>query len=106
VLVGALLCKPVSAQATAGSFSSTTPVSEYVRPRHHRAYRLAGLAWAYPARRHLIETPVGDVSATLHDDGSVSVQNVPARRWKKQVRVETAHGPVTAILPGAATGSS
>ena len=57
---------------------------------------IASLAWLGRIQPgvHLIETPVGDVSATLHDDGSVSVQNVPARRWKKQIRVETAHGPV------------
>jgi proline racemase len=40
---------------------------------------IASLAWlGRISRVHLIETPVGDVSATLHEDGSVSVQNVPA----------------------------
>lgn len=44
---------------------------------------------------HLIETPVGNVSATLHEDGSVSVENVPARRGKKQLSVNTAVGTVS-----------
>jgi 4-hydroxyproline epimerase len=58
---------------------------------------IASLAWLGRIQpgRHLIETPVGDVTATLHEDGSVSVENVPAYRWRKQVQVETAHGTVT-----------
>jgi 4-hydroxyproline epimerase len=59
-----------------------------VRPRHDRPYRLAGLAWRIQPGKHLIETPVGDVTATLHEDGSVSVENVPAYRWRKQVQVK------------------
>src|SRR5690606_37699276 len=46
--------------------------------------------------RHVIETPVGNVTATLLDDGSISVQNVPAYRHRHAVRVEVpGHGPVT-----------
>jgi len=30
---------------------------------------------------HRLDTPVGTVACTLHDDGRVSVQNVPAFRW-------------------------
>jgi 4-hydroxyproline epimerase len=57
---------------------------------------IASLAWLGRIQpgKHLIETPVGDVTATLHEDGSVSVENVPAYRWRKQVQVETAHGTV------------
>lgn len=36
---------------------------------------------------HRIETPVGVVAATLHDDGRVSVQNVPAHRARRDVTV-------------------
>ncbi len=36
----------------------------------------------------LIETPVGVVTATLHDDGRVSVQNVPSRRVAKDLAVD------------------
>jgi len=37
---------------------------------------------------HRIETPVGVVSARLHEDGTVSVTNVPSYREARGVRVE------------------
>lgn len=37
---------------------------------------------------HRLETPVGVVTATLHDDGSVSVANVPSYRQVKAVTVD------------------
>lgn len=37
---------------------------------------------------HLLETPVGMVHTTLHEDGRVTVQNVPAYRHQRQVQVE------------------
>lgn len=37
---------------------------------------------------HHIETPVGAVQATLHEDLSVSVRNVPAYRYRRQVGVQ------------------
>jgi 4-hydroxyproline epimerase len=39
------------------------------------------------AGEHRVETPVGVVTATLHPDGSVSVQNVPSYRKAKGVKV-------------------
>jgi 4-hydroxyproline epimerase len=39
------------------------------------------------AGEHRVETPVGVVTATLHPDGSVSVQNVPSYRKAKAVKV-------------------
>jgi 4-hydroxyproline epimerase len=38
--------------------------------------------------RHAIETPVGVVEAELHDDGRVSVANVPSRRTAADVEVD------------------
>lgn len=35
-----------------------------------------------------VDTPVGTVSATLHEDGSVSVTNVPSRRTKTGVKLD------------------
>lgn len=96
VLVGALLCEPVSPQATAGVIFFNN--SGFLNMCGHGTIGLiASLAWLGRIQpgKHVVETPVGDVTATLHDDGSVSVENVPAYRWRKQVRVETAHGPVT-----------
>ena len=45
---------------------------------------------------HAFDTPVGVVKATLHEDGSVSVRNVPSRRVAKDVAVEVPGlGPIT-----------
>ena len=45
---------------------------------------------------HRIETPVGDVTAELHDTGDVSVNNVPSYRHAKAVTVDVeGYGPVT-----------
>ena len=43
---------------------------------------------------HVIETPVGDVVATLHGDGRVSVRNVPAYRLAADVAVTLPTGQV------------
>ena len=34
---------------------------------------------------HIIESPAGDVVATLHDDHNVSVRNVPSYRYRKSI---------------------
>jgi 4-hydroxyproline epimerase len=47
--------------------------------------------------QHRIETPVGVVGVTLHEDGKVTVENVPSYRYKKAVSV-----PVPGF--GSATG--
>jgi 4-hydroxyproline epimerase len=45
---------------------------------------------------HRIETPVGVITATLHENSEVSVQNVPSYRLAQGVRVDIeGHGPVT-----------
>ena len=96
VLVGALLCKPVSPQATAGVIFFNN--AGFLNMCGHGTIGLiASLAWLGRIKPgiHLIETPVGNVSATLHEDGSVSVENVPARRGKKQLSVNTAVGTVS-----------
>ena len=97
VIVGALLCKPVSSQSSAGVifFNNTG----YLGMCGHGTIGLvASLAFLgrIQAGVHLIETSVGTVSATLHDDGSVSVKNVAAFRTLKQVAVDVAgFGKVT-----------
>src|SRR5438552_1131442 len=40
------------------------------------------------AGEHRLETAVGVVTATLHENGSVSVENVPSWRAKKSIRIE------------------
>ena len=37
---------------------------------------------------HKIETPVGTIQATLHEDGSVTVENVPSYRYRAGVKVD------------------
>ncbi|HEY8747399.1 MAG TPA: 4-hydroxyproline epimerase [Tepidisphaeraceae bacterium] len=45
---------------------------------------------------HRIETPVGIVTATLHDPNSVSIRNVPSYLHAKNVSVDVeSHGPIT-----------
>ena len=45
--------------------------------------------------RHRVDTPVGTVEATLHDDGRVTVANVPSWRHARDVRVSVpGHGEV------------
>ncbi len=96
VVVGALLCAPVSADAAAGVifFNNTG----YLGMCGHGTIGLVATL-AYMGRiavgEHRIETPVGTVTATLHDDGSVSVRNVAAYRHLHQVAVQVAgHGTV------------
>jgi len=44
---------------------------------------------------HKIDTPVGQVSATLHEDGAITVGNVPSYRYRQQVAVDVpGHGVV------------
>ena len=89
VLVGALLCEPVNPEATAGVifFNNTG----YLNMCGHGTIGLmASLAYQgkITAGVHRIETPVGDVVCTLHEDDSVSIDNVPAYRYQEKVAVE------------------
>ena len=108
VLVGALLCKPVNPKASAGVifFNNTG----YLGMCGHGTIGLvASLAHLGKIQvgTHLIETPVGDVEATLHEDHSVSVRNVPAYRYKKQSKLMLKNmEKLLVILHGAVTGSS
>ncbi|MEO5606098.1 MAG: 4-hydroxyproline epimerase, partial [Polaromonas sp.] len=96
VMVGALLCEPVAADAAAGVifFNNTG----YLGMCGHGTIGLvATLAYMgrIKAGEHRIETPVGTVTARLHDDRSVSVRNVPAYRHLHQVAVRVpGHGTV------------
>ncbi|MNF35640.1 4-hydroxyproline epimerase [compost metagenome] len=89
VLVGALLCEPVDPQACAGVIFFNN--SGYLGMCGHGTIglvaSLAHLGRIQPGV-HRIETPVGMVEATLHEDRSVSVRNVPAYRYRKDVRLD------------------
>lgn len=97
VMVGALLCAPVDPAHAAGIifFNNTG----YLGMCGHGTIGVV-VSLAYLGRiqagRHIIETPVGNVTATLLEDGSVSVQNVPSYRLRHAVEVDVpGHGPIT-----------
>ena len=89
VMVGALLCTPQDPTAAAGVIFFNN--SGYLGMCGHGTIGLL-VSLAYLGRiqpgTHRIETPVGTVTATLHEDGSVSVRNVPAYRYRKAVTVQ------------------
>lgn len=96
VLVGALLCTPVDPSACTGVifFNNTGYLGMCGHGTIGLIMSLAHLGRIEPGL-HRIETPVGTVEATLHDDRSVSVRNVPAYRYRKAVSVEVpGHGAV------------
>ena len=96
VVVGALLCRPVNPKATAGVIFFNN-----VGFLHMCGHGTIGLiaTLAHMGRiapgAHLIETPVGDVTATLHPSGEVTVENVPSYRSAAGVPVQVeGHGEV------------
>ncbi len=100
VIVGALLCEPVASDACAGVIFFNN--SGYLGMCGHGTIGLVATL-AHMGRIgpgvHTIETPVGTVRATLHEDRSVSVRNVPSWRHARQVAVRvpgygTAHGDI------------
>lgn len=97
VLVGALLCPPVDPAACAGVIFFNN--SGYLGMCGHGTIGVV-VSLAHMGRigpgTHRIETPVGTVEATLHSDGSVSVRNVPAYRYRSAVTVQVpGYGAVT-----------
>ncbi|HEY0957073.1 MAG TPA: 4-hydroxyproline epimerase [Roseateles sp.] len=93
VLVGALLCEPVDPAHTAGVIFFNN--AGYLGMCGHGSIgliaTLAHLGRIRPGE-HVIETPVGDVLATLHEDGRVSVRNVPSYRLAAGVPVRLPTG--------------
>ena len=97
VVVGALLCEPVNPAAAAGVIFFNN-VGYLGMCGHGTIGLMATLQHMGRIRPgiHLLETPVGDVTATLAESGEVTVQNVPSYRSAKGVRVNVeGHGPVT-----------
>lgn len=89
VLVGALYCEPVTPGATCGVIFFNN--SGYLGMCGHGTIGLVAslhhLGMIAPGE-HKIDTTVGPVSATLHQDGTVTVRNVPAYRYRQRVPVE------------------
>ncbi|MFB4369429.1 MULTISPECIES: 4-hydroxyproline epimerase [unclassified Pseudomonas] len=89
VLVGALLCEPVDADACAGVifFNNTGYLGMCGHGTIGLVVSLAHMGRIGPGV-HRIETPVGTVEATLHEDHSVSVRNVPSYRYRQNVEMQ------------------
>ncbi|ACO47431.1 proline racemase family protein [Deinococcus deserti] len=88
VLVSALLLPPRAPDCAAGVifFNNVGPLNMCGHGTIGLVSTLAYLGRIEPGE-HRIDTPVGVVSATLHEDGRVSVQNVPAYRHSQGVTV-------------------
>ena len=89
VLVGALLCRPHAPDCAAGVIFFNN-VGYLGMCGHGTIGLVASLAFMGRLNPglHRIDTPVGVVEAQLHDDGSVTVNNVPSWRAAKDVAVE------------------
>ncbi len=89
VIVGALLVPPTDASCVTGVifFNNVGPLQMCGHGSIGLVVTLAHLGRIKPGA-HRIETCVGVVTATLHDDGSVSVENVPSYRKAKGVNVD------------------
>ena len=97
VLVGALLCEPHSADCAAGVifFNNVGYLGMCGHGTIGLVASLAHMGRIGPGR-HRIDTPVGVVEAQLHEDGSVTVDNVPSYRSRAQVAVDVpGYGRVT-----------
>ena len=97
VLVGALLVEPEDSSCVAGVifFNNVGYIGMCGHGTIGLVVTLAHLGRIRPGE-HRIETPVGIVSATLHENGAVTVANVPSWRARQGVRIDVpGHGAVT-----------
>lgn len=88
-MVGALLQQPISQQAVAGVIFFNN-VGYLGMCGHGLIGVVATLAHLgrITAGTHVVETPVGDVTAQLHDEGDVSFENVLSYRHGKDVVID------------------
>jgi 4-hydroxyproline epimerase len=88
-VVGAMLCPPFDRTAIAGVIFFNN-VGTLGMCGHGTIGLVATLAHLgrVEAGTHRIETPVGTVTAELHESGEVSVRNVPSYRYRKDVSVD------------------
>jgi 4-hydroxyproline epimerase len=96
VMVGALLCEPVDRSCAAGVIFFNN-VGYLGMCGHGTIGLVATLSYMGRIRpgEHRIETPVGTVSAILHDNGEVTVNNVLSYRSAAKAVVEVpGFGPV------------
>ena len=89
VIVGALLCEPLDPSCAAGVifFNDVGYLGMCGHGTIGLVTTLAHLGRIGPGT-HRIETPAGVVSTVLHQDGSVSVQNVCSYRYRDAVSID------------------
>jgi 4-hydroxyproline epimerase len=95
-IVGALLCGPLDPSCTAGVIFFNN-VGYLGMCGHGTIGLIVTLAYLKRIRpgKHRLETPVGSVTTHLHEDGQVSVSNVPSYRSASGVSVDVpGHGQV------------
>ncbi len=106
VMVGALLCEPVDPGCAAGVIFFNN-VGYLGMCGHGTIGLVATLSYMDRIKpgEHRIETPVGTVSAILHDSGEVTVNNVPSYRSAAKVAVDVpGFGPVCGDVAWGETG--
>jgi 4-hydroxyproline epimerase len=97
VLVGALLQEPCDPTCLTGVIYFNN-VGNLLMCGHGTIGVVTTLAYLGRIRpgHHKIETPVGIVSGELHDDGRVTIENVPSYRSSRNIAIEVpGYGPVT-----------
>lgn len=89
VIVGALLCEPVDSSCAVGVifFNNVGYLGMCGHGTIGLVATLAYMGHVTPGE-HKIETPVGVVSAILHENGEVTVNNVPSYRKAADVKVQ------------------
>lgn len=89
VLVGAMLCEPVSPKNAAGAvfFNNVGYLGMCGHGTIGLAVTLAHLD-RLQVGEHCLETPAGDVNLNLHDSNRVSVSNVASYRFRSDVRLQ------------------
>ena len=93
-MVGALLCEPVDPICTAGVifFNNVGYLGMCGHGSIGLMVTLAHMGKIEPGE-HRIETPVGTITAELHANGEVTVNNVPSYRSATKVEVDVpGHG--------------
>ena len=96
-MVGAFLCEPADATCVTGVvfFNNVSTLNSCLHGTIGLVQTLAHLG-RITSGDHRIETPVGVITATLADDGLITVKNVPSYRHADNVPVEVPHyGTVT-----------
>ncbi|MBW2592937.1 MAG: proline racemase family protein [Deltaproteobacteria bacterium] len=91
VQVGALLCEPEDQGCCAGVifFNNVGYLGMCGHGTIGLVKTLAYLKRIGPGE-HRIETPVGEVTARLHETGKVTVNNIVSYRYRKQVEIDVA----------------